>query len=587
MESKPAAKQTVTVCGPTGENGSMPLQTPMEPRRFRWALPATTFLLALASIFAAQSRAQQPAGAATASDAATPWQPKIHFYAPPNWINDPNGPILVNGQYQLFFQYNPFGDQWGHMSWGHASSSDLVHWKQVTVAIPEADGVMIFSGSTVEDRDNTSGLCGGAPGQKTPGCLVAIYTGASQNPDKQAQNLAFSSDGGTVWTKYPSNPVLDLGLKDFRDPKVFWHAPSQSWVMVVALSDQHKVRFYRSKNLRQWEQTGEFGPAGAVGGVWECPDLMELNVREPAGKREAQGKIVDHRWVLSVNLNPGGPAGGSADQYFVGQFDGARFIEDHPGSGPHWADWGKDFYASTSVANTPAGQDRTWIAWMGNWDYAGKLPALPGRGEMTIARALFLRQPPAHASLPPAQEPLDLVQQPILSTPAFRPSQSLFGGAPYQTIAQANDRIAEAKLAGSSYLLRVTLDPGDAAVAGVRLRRSSADPNEAAAEETVVGIDATTRRIFVDRTHSGKTDWSAEFPARVWAPLKHPEENSIRLEIVVDRNSIEVFAEDGETVLTNLIYPAATSTGLAFYSTATPPGVGPALVRGVEFIPLD
>ncbi len=562
----------------------------IETRRFRRALLAATSLLALASIFAAQVSAQQAGGVAATSGAVTPWQPKIHFFAPPNWINDPNGPILVNGQYQLFFQYNPFGDQWGHMSWGHAASSDLVHWKEVTVAIPEADGVMIFSGSTVEDRDNSSGLCGGARGEKTPGCLVAIYTGAShdeQKGDRQAQNLAFSNDGGTTWTKYSSNPVLDLGLKDFRDPKVFWHAPSQSWVMVVALSDQHKVRFYRSKNLRQWEQGGEFGPAGAVGGVWECPDLMELNVREPAGKHDAQGKIEDHRWVLSVNLNPGGPAGGSADQYFVGQFDGARFTEDHPGSGPHWADWGKDFYASTSVSNTAPGQDRIWIAWMGNWQYAGKLPALPGRGEMTVARSLFLRQPPTHTNLTPSQEPLVLVQQPLLPTPSFQPSKALFGGAPYQTIAQANEHIAEGKLAGSSYLLRVTLDPGDAAEAGVRLRRSAADPNEAAQEETVVGIDATTRRIFVDRTRSGKTDWSAEFPARVWAPLKHAQANSIRLEIVVDRNSIEVFAEDGETVLTNLIYPAAASTGLAFYSTPTPPGVGPALVRGVEFIPLD
>ena len=287
----------------------------------------------------------------SATPPATKWQPKLHFYAPPNWINDPNGPILVDGQVQLFFQYNPFGDQWGHMSWGHAVSSDLVHWRQLPVAIPEADGVMIFSGSTVEDRDNTSGLCG-ETAQKTPGCLVAIYTGATES--KQAQNLAVSSDGGATWTKFSRNPVIDLGLKDFRDPKVFWYEPTKSWVMVVALSDQHKVRFYHSKNLRQWELGGEFGPAGAVSGVWECPDLFELPVREPAGRFDAIGKIASSHWVLSVNVNPGGPAGGSADQYFVGQFDGSHFTEDHPGSGPHWADWGKDFYASTSFSNTSA-----------------------------------------------------------------------------------------------------------------------------------------------------------------------------------------------------------------------------------------
>jgi len=530
--------------------------------------------------------AQTVANPQAAPPASTPWQPQIHFYAPPNWINDPNGPILLNGQYQLFFQYNPAGDQWGHMSWGHASSTDLVHWKQVSLAIPEEKGVMIFSGSTVEDINNTSGLCGRSS-EKTPGCLVAIYTGASHDPEKQTQNLAISLNGGATWAKFPSNPILDLGLKDFRDPKVFWHAPTGNWVMVVSLPDQHKVRFYRSKNLRQWEQAGEFGPAGAVSGVWECPDLFELPVREPAGKFDAIGKIESSRWVLSVNINPGGPAGGSADQYFVGQFDGAHFTEDHPGSGPHWADWGKDFYASTSFSNTAPGQDRLWIAWMSNWDYAGKLPALPGRGEMTVARRLYLRQPPPHTSTTPSQEPLLLVQQPVVPTRSFKPSQALFGASPYQSVAQANAQIAAQNLTGSAYLLRMTLDPGDASEAGVRLRRSSVNAGEVAEEETVVGIDATSRRVFVDRTHSGKTDWSPDFPARVSAPLKHPQANSVRLEIVVDRNSVEVFAENGETVLTNLIYPAATSQGLAFYSTPTPPGVAPALVRGVEFIPLE
>jgi fructan beta-fructosidase len=535
----------------------------------------------LALLVAAHLCAQaQPAG----SESATPWQPRFHFSAPPNWINDPNGPILLNGQYQLFFQLNPFGDQGGHVSWGHATSSDLIHWKRLPVAIPEENGVAIFSGSTVEDRDNTSGLCGEA-GQKTPGCLVAIYTGASA--EKQDQNLAVSRDGGTTWTKFSGNPVLDLGLKEFRDPKVFWHAPSQSWIMTVALSAQHKVRFYRSKNLRQWQQAGEFGPAGAVGGVWECPDLMELNVREPAGKHDAVGKVVDHRWVLSVNVSSGGPSGGSADQYFVGRFDGSRFTEDHPDSQPLWVDWGKDFYASTSFSNIPPGQDLPWIAWMSNTQYSGKLPALPGRGVMTVARSLFLLQPPPHANLSASQEPLLLVQRPILPTRSFQPSLALFGASPYQTIAQANDQIAAGKLSGSSYLLRVTLDPGDAAEAGVRLRRSATDPGQPAAEETVVGINSATGRIFVDRTHSGQADWSPDFPVRISAPLKHPQANSIRLEIVVDRSSVEVFAEDGETVLTNLIYPAGTSVGLSFYSTATPPGVGPALVRGVEFIPLD
>ena len=531
-----------------------------------------------ALLFAAQISSQQPAVGLAAPNASSPWQPRIHLYSPPNWINDPNGPILLNGQYHLFFQLNPFGDEWGHMSWGHAVSSDLAHWKQLPVALAEEKGTAIFSGSTVEDHDNTSGLCGD-PGQKTPGCLVAIYTGASE--DKQSQNIATSRDSGATWTKYSGNPVIDLGLKDFRDPKVFWHSASQSWVMVVSLPDRHKLRFYRSGNLRQWELASEFGPAGGISGVWECPDLFELQVRDSSGKR------VSSRWLLNVNLNPGGPAGGSADQYFVGQFDGFRFIEDHPGSGPHWADWGKDFYASTSFSNIPGGEDRLWIAWMSNWQYAGKLPSLPGRGEMTLARRLYFRQPPAYPAPTPAQEPLLLVQHPDLPVPAHKPYGAWWGGPRFLTIPQANARIAAQKQAGSAYLLRFTLDPGDASEAGVRLRRSTANPGDPAAEETVVGIDKVTGHIFVDRTRSGTTDWSPDFPVRVSAPLKHLQADSISIEIVVDNNSIEVFAEDGETVLTNLIYPASASQGLAFYATATPPGTAPARVRDVELVPLE
>ena len=553
---------------------SMPSNIQHHSHHLRPARLSATFPLALALIFAAHSGAQQPA-------AATPnaaWQPQLHFTAPSSWINDPNGPIFLNGHYHLFFQFNPFGDQWGHMSWGHAVSADLVHWKQLPVAIPEENGIAIFSGSTVEDRDNTSSLCG-TGGQKTPGCMVAIYTGASQ--DKQTQNLAFSRDDGATWTKYSGNPVIDLGLKDFRDPKVFWHAATQSWVMVVALPDQHKVRFYRSKNLHQWELGGEFGPAGAVSGVWECPDLFELPVRD------VNGNNISSRWVLNVNINPGGPAGGSANQYFIGRFDGSHFTEDHPGSGAHWADWGKDFYASTSFSNLPLDQDRIWIAWMSNWQYAGKLPSLPGRGQMTLARSLYLRQPPAHPALTPGQEPLELVQRPILPVPTYKPYSAMFGAPPFQTIAAANARLAKGKSPGCVFVLRLNLDPGESAEAGIRLRRSSADPNQPAQEETLVGVDTSRGQIFVDRTHSGRTDWSPDVPARVTAPLKHSQAESIRFDIVVDNNSVEVFAEDGETVLTSLIYPSITSQGLSFYATAMPPGAAPARIRNVELFPLE
>ncbi|MGA2851863.1 MAG: glycoside hydrolase family 32 protein [Terracidiphilus sp.] len=546
-------------------------------------------VLSAALLFTAQIVAQGSASAAADASAAAIWQPKIHFYAPPNWINDPNGPIFLNGQYQMFFQFNPFGDQWGHMSWGHAVSTDLIHWKQLPVALKEENGIGIFSGSTVEDKENTSGLCGTA-GQKTPGCVVAIYTGASQ--EKQTQNIAYSKDGGSTWTKFSGNPVIDAGLKDFRDPKVFWHGPTESWVMVVALPDQHKVRFYRSKNLREWEMASEFGPAGGIGGVWECPDLFELPIQDGLGKAvyDTYLKRPASRWVLNVNVNPGGPAKGSASQYFVGKFDGFKFVEDHPHSGPHWADWGKDFYASTSFSNTAVGTDgipeRIWIAWMSDWQYADKLPALPGRGEMTVVRRLYLRQP--HGPAPtPAQEPLLLVQEPILPGPAHKAYGAMFGAPKFQSIELANAGIAVKKLAGPAYRLRFDLAPGDASESGVRLRRSAANSDGSASEETVVGIEAESGRVFVDRTHSGRVDWSPDFPGRVYAPLKHSQATFTTIEIVVDRNSIEVFAENGETVLTDLIYPSPGSDGISFYSSPTPPGAGPALIRDVELVGLE
>jgi fructan beta-fructosidase len=552
----------------------MPIDNPQRIHPFSQFLLQATLILAATLIPAPRIAAQQPAPAPP----ATAWQPQLHFSAPPNWINDPNGPIFLNGQYHLFFQLNPLGDQSAHKSWGHAVSSDLIHWKHLPVALREENGISIYSGSTVLDSNNTSGLCGN-PGEKAPSCLVAIYTGASQ--EKQTQNIAVSRDGGTTWTKYSANPVIDAGLKDFRDPKVFWHTASKSWVMVVSLPTQHKVRFYRSANLLQWQLAGEFGPAGAVSGVWECPDLFELPVRD------GNGNLDSTRWLLNVNVNPGGPAGGSGDQYFIGRFDGSHFIEDHPGSGAHWADWGKDFYASTSFSNLPPDRDPIWIAWMSNWQYAGKLPSLPGRGQMTMARSLYLRESPAHPAPTPGQEPLQLVQQPVLPIPDFKPYTAMFGAPPFQTIAEANAHLAKDKAPGSIYVLRFEIDPGEATRAGVRLRRGTANPNEPAQEETVVGVDTEKSQIFLDRTHSGYTDWSPDFPARMTAPLKHPQAGSIRIDIVVDKNSIEVFAEDGETVLTSLIYPSESSQGLSFYATPMPPGFEPARIRDIELFPLE
>ncbi len=254
-----------------------------------------------------------------------PLRPQYHFTPQAHWMNDPNGLVFYQGEYHLFYQFNPFGNTWGHMSWGHAVSHDLIHWKHLPLALAEADGMMIFSGSAVVDWHNSSGF--GKDG-KPP--LVAIYTGCRANGDgTQFECIAYSNDKGRTWTKYVGNPVIDRHSKDFRDPKVQWYEPSHQWIMTVSLSAEHKVCFYGSSNLKDWKLLSQFGPAGATGGVWECPDLFELPV-EGTDER---------RWVLAVNINPGSVAGGSGGQYFIGQFDGTRFIADahsHPQAEPEF-----------------------------------------------------------------------------------------------------------------------------------------------------------------------------------------------------------------------------------------------------------
>src|SRR4051812_48499896 len=273
--------------------------------RYRRIVAAASAVIALAAAPAA-AVAQTPAY-------GEPYRPQFHFTPAQNWMNDPNGMVYYEGEYHLFFQYNPFGDTWGHMSWGHAVSTDLVHWRQLPVAIPELGDEMVFSGSAVVDYGNTSGL-----GTVANPAMVAIYTAAK--PGNQSQALAYSTDKGRTWTRYAGNPVLDIGSGEFRDPKVFWYAPENKWVMAVVMSVERKVRLYSSKNLKSWTLMSDFGPANAVGGVWECPDLFPLAV---------DGDPAKTKWVLVVNLNPGGIAGGSGAQYFVGDFDGKRFTADN------------------------------------------------------------------------------------------------------------------------------------------------------------------------------------------------------------------------------------------------------------------
>ncbi len=285
---------------------------PTRTARLLTAVTACAGLLAAPGLTAAGT--DGPVGAAPAARASfdEPYRPAIHFTPARNWMNDPNGLVYYQGEYHLFYQYNPFGNVWGHMSWGHAVSTDLIHWEELPVAIPDTPGEHIFSGSAVIDVHNTSGL-----GTRDNPPMIAVYTRTDKNTNIQSQAIAYSLDRGRTFTKFNGGkPVLDIGARDFRDPKVQWYEPSKSWLMTVSNSADHTVGFYSSKDLKSWKKLSTFGPAGATGGVWECPDLFQLPVDGDSGKT---------KWVLVVNINPGGIQGGSAAQYFIGDFDGTTF----------------------------------------------------------------------------------------------------------------------------------------------------------------------------------------------------------------------------------------------------------------------
>ena len=453
------------------------------------------------------------AGMQTATRYDEPLRPQIHFTPASNFMNDPNGLVHFDGEYHLFYQHNPFGNRWGHMSWGHAVSRDLLHWEHLPVALREEDGIMIFSGSVVVDWRDTSGLCGGAP------CLVAVYTGHTK--DRQTQNLAFSTDRGRTWTKFRGNPVVDLGLKDFRDPKVLWHEDTKRWVMVTVLPDQHKVRFFGSKDLKRWEALSDFGPAGATGGVWECPDLFPL---------EVEGEPGVTRWVLDVDLNPGGVAGGSGGQYFIGRFDGRTFVDDAPAGDTLWADYGKDFYATISFSDIPpADGRRIWMAWASNWQYANETPTSPWRGAQSIPRELSLRRTAAG---------LRLVQRPV------RELTTLRDGAPRVGLGPATPLSPAAEIT-----LEIAAGAGDA---GLRLFND-------AGEELVVGAGGTPFEVFVDRRRSRTTPFHKDYPGRHAGPVRSAD-GRVRLRVIVDRSMVEVFANEGETVITERFFPTRPMT---------------------------
>jgi fructan beta-fructosidase len=449
-----------------------------------------------------------------------PYRPQIHFSPRQNWTNDPNGLVYFRGEYHLFFQYNPFGDQWGHMSWGHAVSKDLLHWQELPVAIPEEDGVMIFTGSVVVDRENSSGLC-----DAKSECLVAVYTGHSKTPERtrQAQNIAYSRDSGRTWTKYGGNPVLDLHLPDFRDPSVSWDETARQWVMAVSLPKEHKVRFYSSTNLKQWSQLSDFGPAGDTAGDWECPDLLRIPSSD--GKESV--------WALKVGLNPGAPQGGSGEQYFLGNFDGKGFTPSKEPGSHGWTNYGKDDYCAISFNGLPQGQKPILLGWMSNWQYAAKLPTAPWRGQMSLPRRLsFVRD----------EAGLALEQEPVITPLRMKT-------LPIPASSETGDAVA------IPYELDLQFGHPGVAIFGVRLYSD-------AEHWTEIGFDTTRKQFYVDRTKSG-VPIDKDFPAKTTAPIALGRPYNLKL--IVDRSSVEAYAQNGTIAMTNLIYPLSSNSTIKIF----------------------
>jgi Beta-fructosidases (levanase/invertase) len=490
--------------------------------------PFVLFLAFFGSFSAPQSGVQAQ---------AERFRPQFHFTPERNWMNDPNGLVFYEGEWHLFYQHNPYGDKWGHMSWGHAVSRDLVHWEHLPLALAEDDGIMIFSGSAVVDWKNTSGF-----GRNGKPPLVAIYTGHREG--RQDQRIAFSNDRGRTWTKVPG-PVLDLHMADFRDPRVFWHDATSRWVMAVALPNEKKVNFYTSPDLRQWKYAGEFGPAGATGGQWECPDLFTLPV-EGGGRK----------WVLIVNINPGGPVGGSGTQYFTGKFDGKRFVADAGVKDIRWADYGPDFYAAVSWNDVPKSDGRrVWIGWMSNWLYGQDVPTSPWRSAMTVPRELMLRRTP---------DGLRLVQKPVTELKKLRPPSPLrFGGGTFA--AAARWLAAHNDLSPQLDVEMSFSDVTGKAPFSVHLQT-------APSESTSLAFDPARNRLVLDRTQSGQTGFHRDFSGRYDAPLRISN-GDVRIRFLLDASSIEVLAQGGETSITALIFPAAGSRGLTLASDGATPYV--------------
>ena len=425
------------------------------------------------------------------------YRPLYHHTPAYGWMNDPNGMFYKDGVWHLYFQYNPYGSQWENMTWGHSTSTNLVDWKFEGEAIePDVIGT-IFSGSAVVDKKNSAGFGEGA--------VVALYTSAGEN---QTQSMAYSTDNGKTFTKYECNPIITSNVPDFRDPHMFWNEDIKKWNMILAAGQQMNI--YSSDNLKDWTYESSFGAEyGNHGGVWECPDLMKMKVRGTDKEK----------WMLLCNINPGGPFGGSATQYFIGEFDGHKFTCESKPEVTKWMDYGKDHYATVTFDNAPDGR-RVAIAWMSNWQYANQVPTQQYRSANSIARdlGLFEYKGETYCSVTPSPE--------MTAARSKKASKAL---------SEACEVVVNVK---GNATITLSNDKG---------------------EKVVMTYNAKAETFEMDRTKSGKTDFSNEFAAVTKAPT-YGKISQFR--IFIDKSSIEVLDADGKMAMTNLVFPTKPYTKL-------------------------
>lgn len=445
------------------------------------------------------------------------YRPQLHFSPEKNWMNDPNGLVYFDGEYHLFYQYNPYGDTWGHMSWGHAVSNDLLHWKQLPIALEEyqdpatGDSTMIFSGTAVIDKNNTAGFGANA--------MVAIYTSHVHKNNQgvtQHQSLTYSTDKGRSWKRYDKNPILDIQRKDFRDPKVFWYEPQQKWVMALVVPDMFKVQLYSSTNLKEWKLMSEFGHAGDRKRIWECPDLYELPI-------ENENKT---KWVLSLSgSHPSGPKFVGM-QYFVGDFDGTTFQADDTTA--RYVDYGKDFYAGIVFNNL---NKKIMLGWLNNWTYGNQIPTSPWRGAFSIPRELSLKK---------STGKFVLIQQPIESISQLRKQE-------LKTLENITEPIE----------LEVELQKSDG---GIMLQSTDGD-------ELMIGYDAISHQLFIDRSKAGLLDFQKDFASIEKAMVA--SETTVTLQIFIDQSIVEVFANGGEITFGEQFFFKSKSFNIKPFGNAT------------------